>query len=228
MNLFRSIVLIKKEDENNEEKNTKNYELAIVLQNLENEVLVAQLGEDTLNTQNRFVLRARHYTKLQKDVTFQNAIYTVPKENVIESLFKINFEILQVFIDKMHAEYLLPMDDRDYEIFLDFLESCNKRAIKDGSVIITKVNNNYETYFVSKKKEPETKVDDLIQKPVIEEKEEPIVPTITPTKPKIELPKTIDLPKLNSNREENKNTNIVFSSLENDIPSYNKNTENRM
>ena len=91
MNLFRSIVLIKKEDENNEEKNTKNYELAIVLQNLENEVLVAQLGEDTLNTQNRFVLRASHYTKLQKDVTFQNAIYTVPKENVIESLFKINF-----------------------------------------------------------------------------------------------------------------------------------------
>ncbi len=153
MNLFRSIVLIKKEDENNEEKNTKNYELAIVLQNLENEVLVAQLGEDTLNTQNRFVLRASHYTKLQKDVTFQNAIYTVPKENVIESLFKINFEILQVFIDKMHAEYLLPMDDRDYEIFLDFLESCNKRAIKDGSVIITKVNNNYETYFVSKKKD---------------------------------------------------------------------------
>ena len=53
MNLFRSIVLIKKEDENNEEKNTKNYELAIVLQNLENEVLVAQLGEDTLNTAKR-------------------------------------------------------------------------------------------------------------------------------------------------------------------------------
>ena len=79
------------------------------------------MGEDTLNTQNRFVLRASHYTKLQKDVTFQNAIYTVPKENVIESLFKIIFEILQVFID--------------------------------GSVIITKVNNNYETYFVSKKKD---------------------------------------------------------------------------
>jgi hypothetical protein len=88
--------------------------------------------------------------------------------------------------------------------------------------------NQFSSVFVSKKKETETKVDDLIQKPVIEEKEKPIVPTITPTKPKIELPKTIDLPKLNSNREENKNTNIVFSSLENDIPSYNKNTENRM
>ena len=49
-----------------------------------------------------------------------------------------------------------------------------------------------------------------------------------PVKPNIELPKTIDLPKLNGVSSSNNASKIVFSGLENDIPTYNKNNENRM
>ena len=86
--------------------------------------------------------------------------------------------------------------------------------------------NQFSSVFVSKKKEMEPKEVE-IQKPIVEEPQV-VVPPIAPAKPNIELPKTIDLPKLNNNTEPTKNTNIVFSSLENDIPSYPQNNENRM
>lgn len=60
------------------------------------------------------------------------------------------------------------------------------------------------------------------------------IKTATPVKPNIELPKTIDLPKLNGNSNaqeintQNNAPKIVFSGLENDIPTYNRNSENRM
>ena len=52
----------------------------------------------------------------------------------------------------------------------------------------------------------------------------------TPAKPTIELPKTIDLPKLNTGTETKEESipNISFKSLEEDIPTYENNNENRM
>ena len=68
-------------------------------------------------------------------------------------------------------------------------------------------------------------------KPVVEEPKEPVMPQVTPAKPKIELPKTIDLPKLNTENTSNNqpnNSGIVFSSLEQDMKAYPGNDENRM
>lgn len=91
--------------------------------------------------------------------------------------------------------------------------------------------NQFSSVFVNKKKE--TMPADIYEpvKPVIEEPQEPVMSQITPAKPNFELPKTIDLPKLNTNNNSNtgmNNSNIVFSSLENDISSYQGNDENRM
>lgn len=92
------------------------------------------------------------------------------------------------------------------------------QKIEENKPISTKAP--FSSVFVNKKSE----------EPKIEEQNfvEPV--EVTPTKPTIELPKTIDLPKLNTSSE-SKDENIPkmnFGSLENDIPSYPKNEENRM
>ncbi|MCI8575539.1 MAG: hypothetical protein HFI09_03625 [Bacilli bacterium] len=133
------------------------------------------------------------------------------------------------------------------ESTFDTVETTDFPPIIEDSVSFNKVkepieNNNYNnqekpkmpspnqfsSVFVSKKKENESKEFEVEPKPIIEEKKEPVIPPISPAKPNIELPKTIDLPKLNTNTEVNKKSDIVFSSLENDVSSYNRNDENRM
>jgi len=95
----------------------------------------------------------------------------------------------------------------------------------------------FSSVFVTKKKEtiPEIKEDIKEEPEIPETKVEPIIPEPVPVKPTFELPKTIDLPKLNNdpvpNPEpviKNNTSNIIFPSLENDIPAYPKNDENRM
>ncbi len=67
-----------------------------------------------------------------------------------------------------------------------------------------------------------------------EEKKEEMPIPITPKKSTIELPKTIDLPKLNKEEVketpviQNSTSNIVFPGLENNVSAYPKNDENRM
>ncbi|MCI8394808.1 MAG: hypothetical protein HFH86_04955 [Bacilli bacterium] len=84
----------------------------------------------------------------------------------------------------------------------------------------------FSSVFVTKKKDNTPVVVELEPvKPL-----ESSISSITKETPKMELPKTIDLPKLNndSKPELNNHANIVFPSLENDIPAYHKDNENRM
>lgn len=89
----------------------------------------------------------------------------------------------------------------------------------------------FSSVFVNKKKE-----DPEIREEVVASTSKSVVaPEPVPVKPSFELPKTIDLPKLSSDPtpeptpviDENK-PKIVFPGLENDIPTYPKNDENRM
>ncbi len=81
----------------------------------------------------------------------------------------------------------------------------------------------FSSVFVNKKNE-----EPIEQMKPITEEVTPVVTETTPAKPKIELPKTIDLPKLNSNQGETNHSNIVFSSLESDIENYPRNNGNGM
>ena len=88
----------------------------------------------------------------------------------------------------------------------------------------------FSSVFVSKKKENKPIENYEPKQTIVEDTKEPVIPEVTPAKPNMELPKTIDLPKLNNNANQtNKvNTNIVFSSLEDDVSTYSKDFENRM
>lgn len=85
----------------------------------------------------------------------------------------------------------------------------------------------FSSVFVSKKEDtPEMPP---INNEVVEETQ-PVMEKVPP-KPVMELPKTIDLPKLNTSTETTKQEaipNITFGSLEQDIPNYGNNNENRM
>ncbi len=81
----------------------------------------------------------------------------------------------------------------------------------------------FSSVFVSKNQMANTPSDNEKENQPIES-----MAKAAPVKPNIELPKTIDLPKLNGVSSSNNASKIVFSGLENDIPTYNKNNENRM
>lgn len=85
----------------------------------------------------------------------------------------------------------------------------------------------FSSVFVNKKKE-QNNIETPIMEPI--KSVEPKRIEETPAKPTIELPKTIDLPKLNTGTETKEESipNISFKSLEEDIPTYENNNENRM
>lgn len=85
----------------------------------------------------------------------------------------------------------------------------------------------FSSVFVSKKKEEKALENEEPKQMIVEEPTQAVIPQVTPAKPNIELPKTIDLPKLNNNQNTT-NSNIVFSSLEEDVSTYSKDYENRM
>lgn len=105
-----------------------------------------------------------------------------------------------------------------------------KESVKAPEEKITKPSKTqFSSVFVNKKSE------DSSELPKEEIKEEPkIIPEPTPVKPTIELPKTIDLPKLNKDPEPKAKVldddipHIIFPSLENDIPKDIEDDKNRM
>ena len=81
----------------------------------------------------------------------------------------------------------------------------------------------FSSVFVSKKNEEPKLESASFAEPIKE-------PEVVAEPPKMEMPKPIDLPKLNTevDNKEEPIPNMNFGSLENDIPSYSRNEENRM
>lgn len=99
---------------------------------------------------------------------------------------------------------------------------------------ITPHPTQFSSVFVNNKRETNIPLEtNNIEVEPIKEVTKIEQPKIIPVKPTMEMPKVIDLPKLNPNSKPKvkpleEKTSIKFPSLENDIPAYTKSENNRM
>lgn len=159
MGLFRQIIIIKRkryeieDPKTYEEKSPK--ELALVLDEYEDKVLVAILKKAKKGIlESNFTIYGAVTGKYFCNLTFQDQIYLIPKENIEkEEIDKLPFSLMNEFVKRLKIYRLNNETTEDYEALRKVLSKYYKKLILEGSVIITLSDKEYKTYFVSEKQE---------------------------------------------------------------------------
>ncbi len=156
MNLFRTVVLIKRKKYETEDsilyeaKNPKR--VALVLDDIEDKILVATFTHAKEGIlEDNFTLKLSQNEELFGDMRFENMIYLIPKSNIVKySLDKLPFDLMNAFMKKLRVNRLNNMKTEDYLALLEVFTKFNKKLIRPGSVIITLNEGIYKTYFIDK------------------------------------------------------------------------------
>ena len=159
MGLFRQIIIIKRK--RYEIEDTKTYEekspkeLSLVLDEYEDIVLVAILKKAKKGIlESNFTIYGAVTGKYSCNITFQDQIYLIPKENIEkEEIDKLPFSLMNEFAKRLKIDKLKNGTKEDYDALRKVLSKYYKKLIPEGSVIITLSDKEYKTYFVSEKQE---------------------------------------------------------------------------
>ena len=129
---------------------------AVVLEDMGDQILVASFKGAKNFKPDKYYISTKNYKMLKWAIVFDGKIYLTKKSSVRGCILgELNELDVNLFVKELGVIDFSVMDEHDYEAFLAYLESFNRRNIIEGAVVSLSLSKSriVENFFVVSKEE---------------------------------------------------------------------------